>query len=100
MPGDDRHHRVDPTVVGRGEQADPTAVRRAGEPDPRVAGRVELDLGPRGEQVDELADVGHLVVRGGERDLPGRAAEAAGRVGEHDVAVPGQVGRVVAQVVL
>ena len=100
VPGDGRHDRVHPRVVGGGEQGDPAAVGAAGEPHPRVARPVEQHPGLTGEPGDELLDVEHLVVGGVEGDLAGRVAEPPGRIQQDDVAGPREIERVVAQRVL
>ena len=78
VPGDGRHDRVHPPVVGGGEQGDPTAVGGSGEPHPRVVRPVKQHPRLAGEPGDELLDVEHLVVGGVEGDLAGGVAEPPG----------------------
>src|SRR5215470_10305982 len=78
VPGDLRDDRVDPAVVGRGQQRDPAAVGRAGDADPWVAGAVEPHPGLLGQPADQLLGVLDLIVRRVQRDLAGGGAEPAG----------------------
>ena len=100
VPGDLRRDGVDPVVVGGAEQGQRAAVGAAGHADPRVAGAVELHVVPLGQPVDQRGEVGDLVPRVVQPDLPGAAPEAAGRVGEDDVAALGEVAGVVGDRVL
>jgi hypothetical protein len=98
VPGDRRDDGVDPWVGGAEHEGEGAAVRAAGHPEARVAAAVEPDVGPGGEQIDEGAGVGDLVVRVVEVDPPCRRAEATRRVGEDDVAAAGEVSGAVHQV--
>ena len=79
VPGDLRRDRVDAVVVGGAEQRQRAAVGAAGHADPRVAVVVELDVVPVGEQVDQRGEVGDLVARVVQPDLPGARARSRGR---------------------
>ena len=86
--------RVDAVVVAGAEQGQRAAVGAARDADPRVAVVVLQDLVALGQQVEQGGEVGDLVAGVVQPDLPGAAAEAAGGVGEDDVAAPGEVLRV------
>ena len=90
VPGDLRRGRVDPRVGGGEQQRQPAAVRGPGHAHPRVTGTVGEHLGPGGQQVQQRARVLHLEVRAVDVDQSAGRAEAAGAVGEHDVAVAGE----------
>ena len=91
VPGDQRHRRVHPGVGAGQHQRQRSAVRAAGHPDPGIVGAVQLDLGLLGQPVDHRAGVRDLVVQRVERDLAGRGAESARRVGQRHESVAGHL---------
>jgi hypothetical protein len=94
VPGDLRRDRVDPVVVRGAEQRGRTAVGAARDAHPRVTLRVELHLVPVGQEVDQGGEVGDLVARVVQPDLPGAPAEATGRVRQDDVTALREILRV------
>lgn len=82
------------------QQAQRPAVGPARKTDPGIAGAVLEHLRPAAEQFDQPARVLHLVRRRVQGDLAGRTAEAAGAVGQDDVAVLGQIAGVAGFVLL
>ena len=93
VPGALRDDRVDPVVVGGGQQREPAAVGRAGDAHPRIARMVQQHPRLPGQPADQLLDVLDLVVRRVERDLPGGPAEAARRPGRAPRTRPGPATR-------
>ena len=76
--------------------ADRDEVQLDGDGDPRVgvAGRIELDLVPLGEEVEQRGEVRDLEPGVVQPDLPRAPAEPTGGVGEDHVAALGEVLRV------
>ncbi len=86
VPGDQGHHRVDPVVSAGRHQGQRPAIAAAHDGDPGVARSVQPHLGPCRQRVQQHRGIGDLEVRGVQVDQPARLPEAAGGVGEHDVA--------------
>ncbi len=98
VPGDLRHHRVDPRVGACEQQRQSAAVRSTDNADPGVVRPVLHHLGAPAQQVDQQPGVGDLVVGGVEVDQSAAGPEAAGGEREHDEPLPGQVEGVRGQV--